>query len=186
MRKKKCYILLNFVTVFTVTLFFSCQPKTKKTKNIDVLENSPVAVGKEVNLKYTDSGRLTAILRSPLILDFTNKVFGYREFPEGVVLDIIDKDGKVSVITSDYAISYQETGLIDMRGNVDIKTADSTHLLAQQLYWDRNISWVFTDYPYKSHLPDGTLNEGIGFDANQDFTTFSSRVNEGVMFLEDK
>ncbi len=185
MQKRKYYILLNFVTAFAVTLFFSCESKKSNSQNVLISEDAPIAEAFEVNLKYTDSGRLTAVLKAPKILNFTNKSFAYYEFPEGIILDIIDKEGKVSVVTSDYAISYQQTGLIDMRGNVDIKTADSTHLQAQQLYWDKNINWVFTDQPYKSYLPDGSINEADGFDANQDFTILNSRINDGVIFIDE-
>ncbi|MBW1295473.1 LPS export ABC transporter periplasmic protein LptC [Aquimarina litoralis] len=185
MQKKNIYTFINLVTAFAVTLFFSCQSKTSNTSSYLIDEDAPIAEAFEVNLKYTDSGRLTAILRTPKMKDYTNKGFAYREFPEGIILDIIDKDGKVSVVKSDYAIFYEETGLIDMRGNVDIKTADSTHLTARQLYWDQSINWVFTDQPYKSILPDGNVNEADGFDANQDFTILNSRINEGTMFIEE-
>ncbi|WP_196909235.1 MULTISPECIES: LPS export ABC transporter periplasmic protein LptC [unclassified Aquimarina] len=185
MQNKYIYIIVNIVTAFAVTMFFSCQSTTKNDLGGLILEDAPIAEGYEINLKYTDSGRLTAILKTSKILDYSNKPFVYHEFPEGIVLDIIDKEGKVSVVTSDYAISYQQTGLIDMRGNVDIRTADSTHLQAKQLYWDQNINWIFTDQPYKSYLPDGTINEADGFDANQDFTILNSRINDGVMFIEE-
>ncbi len=185
MQNKNIYTLVNIVTAFAVTMFFSCQSTTKNDLGNLILEDAPIAEGYEINLKYTDSGRLTAILKTSKILDYSNKSFVYYEFPEGIVLDIIDKEGKVSVVTSDYAISYQQTGLIDMRGNVDIRTADSTHLQAKQLYWDQNINWIFTDQPYKSYLPDGTINEADGFDANQDFTILNSRINDGVMFIEE-
>ena len=183
--KKNNIILLNIVTAFAVTMFFSCQSTVNNQQDYLFSEDAPIAEAYEVNLKYTDSGRLTAILKTSKILDYSNRSFAYHEFPEGIVLDIIDKEGKVSVVTSDYAISYQHTGLIDMRGNVDIQTADSTHLQAEQLYWDQNINWIFTDKPYKSYLPDGTINEADGFDANQDFTILNSRINDGVMFIEE-
>ncbi len=185
MQKRNYNIVLNVVTAFAVTLFFSCETKKKGASQKLISEQAPIAEAFEVNLKYTDSGRLTAVLKAPKILDYTNKYFAYYEFPEGIVLDIIDKEGKVSVVTSDYAISYRQTGLIDMRGNVDIKTADSTHLQAKQLYWDQNINWVFTDQPYKSYLPDGSINEADGFDANQDFTILNSRINDGVIFIDE-
>jgi LPS export ABC transporter protein LptC len=186
MQYKKVYILLvNIVTAFVVTMFFSCQSTKKNDQKYLILEDAPIAEAYEINLKYTDSGRLTAILKTSKVLDYSNKSFVYHEFPEGIVLDIIDKEGKVSVITSDYAISYQKTGLIDMRGNVDIQTADSTHLRAKQLYWDQNINWIFTDQSYKSYLPDGTINEADGFDANQDFTILNSRINDGIMFIDE-
>ncbi len=185
MQKKYNNILLNFVTAFAVTLFFSCQSDVSGDQSYNMSEDSPIGEAFEVSLKYTDSGRLTAVLNAKRILDFTHRSFGYHEFPDGIVLDVIDKEGKVSKITSDYAISYQKTGLIDMRGNVDIKTADSTHLRADQLYWDQNINWVFTDRPYKSVLPGGDVNEGDGFDANQDFTILNSRINDGVIFIKE-
>ncbi len=185
MQNKNIYSIFNIVIAFAVTMFFSCQSVKKKKQISLISEETPIAEAFEVNLKYTDSGRLTAILKTPKVLDFSNKDFAYFEFPDGIVLDIIDKEGKVSVVTSDYAISYKQTGLIDMRGNVDIKTADSTHLQAKQLYWDQNINWVFTDQPYKSYLPDGTINEADGFDANQDFTILNSRINDGVMFIKE-
>ena len=178
-------MILNIVTAFAVTMFFSCQTKKKNNDTQLVMEDAPIAEAYEVNLKYTDSGRLSAILKAPKILDYSNKVFPYHEFPDGIILDIIDKEGKISVVTANYAISYKETGIIDMRGEVDIRTADSTHLEAEQLYWDQTISWVFTDQPYTSYLPDGTINEADGFDANQDFTILNSRINDGVMFIKE-
>lgn len=177
--------LFNIVTAFAVTIFFSCKSKNNNALEYSLPEDAPIAEGYEINLKYTDSGRLVAKLKTSKLLDFSNKDFAYHEFPEGIVLDIIDKEGKVSVVTSDYAISYKKTGIIDMQGNVDIKTSDSTHLIAKQLYWDQNLNWVFTDHPYKSYLPDGTINEADGFDANQDFSILNSRVNDGVMYIEE-
>ncbi|RZS99787.1 LPS export ABC transporter periplasmic protein LptC [Aquimarina brevivitae] len=185
MNKKPYRIIINFVTALAVTLFFSCHDNKQTTTNPEVFKNTPEGEAFNVNLKYTDSGRLMAVLKSPKILNFNNKSFGYWEFPDGVVLDIIDEEGKVSVIKADFAISYPQTNLIDMRGNVDILTADSTRLKAQQLYWDQEANWIFTDYPYTSILPDGTINEGDGFDANQDFTILNSRINEGVLFIKD-
>jgi len=178
--------IVSVVIIFVMTTLFSCQPKQKKTAQvIEKYKDAPAAVGLEINLKYTDSGRLAAILRAPRLLNYTNKIFGYYEFPDGLTLDMIDKEGRVSVIKADYAISYQHTGLIDMRENVDINTADSTHVMAQQLFWDQSINWVFTDLPYKSYLPDGTINEADGFDANQDFTILNSRTNEGIMVIKE-
>ncbi|MFL1894962.1 LPS export ABC transporter periplasmic protein LptC [Aquimarina sp. 2-A2] len=185
MRKSLPHIIINFVTAFAVTLFFSCQSKRNNQNRSVSIEDVPIGEIFDVNLKYTDSGRLTAVLKAPKILDFTNQNFAYHEFPDGVVLDLIDKEGKISVVKADYAISYRETGLIDMQGNVDIKTADSTHLKAKQLYWNQNNDWIFTDQPYTSYLPDGAINQADGFDANQDFTILNSRINEGVMVIDE-
>ena len=185
MRSGNTYIFLNIVIAFAMTMFFSCKSENAQKPILPGAQEKAIAEAFEVQLKYTDSGRLTAILNADRILDYTNKEFPFKEFPDGVTLDMIDKEGQISTITADYAISYDETGLIDMIGNVDIKTADSTHLEANQLFYDTNLNWVFTDQPYKSTLPDGTINEGSGFDANQNFTVLNSRSNDGIMFIKE-
>lgn len=185
MQQQHYHIVLNSVIACAMTLFFSCDPQDSKDQVLMNFENAPNATGKEIQLKYTDSGRLTAILKTPVILDYTNRAIGYREFPEGLVLDIIDKDCKKTVITSDYGISYTTTGIIDLQGNVDIFTGDSIHLKAPQLYWDQENSWVFTDHQYTVTFPNGSFNDGYGFDANQDFSNFNSRTNVGIQIVEE-
>lgn len=183
LRKFKVYI--SSVVIFT-TLLFSCQSKTKSSKNV-FFEDVPIAKGSDLNLKYTDSGRLTAILKTPVVLDFTHKSqVGYQEFPKGVRLTLFDEKGDTTVVTSEYGVSYQTTGLIDLRGDVHIRMADSTHLQSEQLYWDQKESWVFTDHPYKVIFSNGSYNDGDGFDANQDFTNFRSRTNVGTQVLEEE
>ena len=176
---------MNTVIAFAITVFFSCTKKTSQDNLNLILANAPDAIGKDIHLQYTDSGRLTAVMNTPLIHSFTNREFAYREFPEGVILDLFDKEGKKTIVKADYGISYVNTNIIDLRGNVDIKTGDSIHLTAPQLYWDQDHSWVFTDHPYKVIRPDGSFNNGDGFDANQDFTNFNSRSNIGVQLIAE-
>ena len=187
MLSKQHYIIINIVTAFAVTLFFSCNSERSAQQAPFDFVGAPDAVGKEIQLKYTDSGRLTAVLVAPTVLDFTSGEVGYREFPDGLVLDVFDKtkENKKTVVTANYGIAYENTGIVDLRGNVDILTRDSIHLEAPQLYWDQGQSWMFTDSSYKATFPDGSFNDGHGFDTNQDFTNFSSRTNVGVQLLKE-
>ena len=186
MHAKKHYMIINFVTAFAVTLFFSCNSKGGSEQVPFNFVDAPDGIGKEVQLKYTDSGRLRLVLRTPRILDYTSGSFGYRKFPDGLVVDIFDKKGeRQAVITSEYGISYERTGIIDLQGNVDIRTGDSLHLQAPQLYLDQKNSWVFTDNQYKVTFANGSFNDGHGFDASQDLSNFNSRTNVGVQFIEE-
>ena len=81
---------------------------------------------------------------------------------------------------SDYAIRYGSSGLVDLRRNVVLTTADGNVLEAQQLYWDQKGKWLFTDEPYRITFSDGSYNDGSRFDANEDFTIFLSRNNTGI------
>ncbi|MDT0675010.1 LPS export ABC transporter periplasmic protein LptC [Autumnicola musiva] len=179
------HIISGIVTLIGVTMLFSCQGNLNEVREMDMQGDSPQAVAQGLNLKFTDSGRLVAILRSPKMYDYTNKNFPFREFPDGLEVEFFDENNKKNTITSDYGIIYDETGLIDLRGNVVIVTSDSTQLEASQLYWDQNKSWVFTDRPNTIRFPDGGVNQGQGFDSNQNFGNFRSRTNVGVQILDE-
>lgn len=167
-------------------MLFSCQGNLNEIRALDLQGGSPQAIAEGLNLKYTDSGRMVANLKSPKMLDFTNKDFPYREFPEGVEVEFYDENNQKSILTANYGIIYEKTGLIDLRGDVVLYTSDSTKLEASQLYWDQNRSWVFTDKSNRIQFPNGALNEGEGFDSNQNFGNFRSRTNVGVQIIEEK
>ena len=177
--------LKSVITTVVVITLFACEGNIKNVKKLNLKDDAPVAIGKEINLKYTDSGLLTANLITPTLLDFSNFEFPYREFPDGIILYFY-QGSKTTTIKADYAIQYQNTNLVDLRKNVSVITADSLVLNATQLYWDQKNQWVFTDLPYTITFSDGSYNDGIGFDSSEDFTTFISKKNQGVQFIDKK
>lgn len=164
--------------------FLSCEGNVKNVQQLSVQDYEPVAVGVNINLKYTDSGRVVSNLLAPKALDYITLDFPYREFPEGIELRYWDEDNKKSTVTSNFAIRFEANQLVDLRDNVVIVTADSTTLLTNQLYWDQKNKWVFTDQPYQIKFKDGSFNEGSGFDGSEDFTTFMSRTNQGMQLID--
>jgi LPS export ABC transporter protein LptC len=168
-----------------VITLFACDGSYKDKQQLSVKDDAPRAIGKEVNLKYTDSGKLMTNLLAPTLLDYSNYGFPYQEFPDGVEVRFW-QDGEKSIVTSDYAIRYSGTGMIDLRDNVIVVTNDSLVLKASQLYWDQNNQWVFTDQPYQIEFKDGSYNDGERFDSSQDFTEFISRKNTGVQLIDQK
>lgn len=184
------HIFRNLYNLMVVAVFatavFSCKGNLEDVRKMDIPEDAPQAIGKGIHLKYTDSGILTSRLRSDLMKDFSNKEFPYQEFPEGVQVEFFDEERKKNTVTADYGVVYEETGLIDLRGNVVIVTSDSTRLSADQLYWDQNRNWIFTDRPNTIQFKNGAVNNGQGFDSNQEFSNFRSRSNVGVQIIDDK
>lgn len=177
---------MSIVILFGVAMLFSCQNRINSLRKMNQNPLTPQTIEKAVNLVYTDSGTVALTLTSPKLLDFRNLDFPYQEFPNGVVVHFYDDNKEENIIIADYAIVFQETNLINLIGNVKITLSDSTVLTAEQLYWDRKEQWVFTDQPYTVKMPNGTVNNGQGFDANQKFTNFISRINTGKHYIEDK
>lgn len=172
------------VLVLAITLF-ACESNYQNVKKLSLSDGAPIAEGKDINFKYTDSGKLVTNLLAEKLLDYSNLEFPYKEFPQGIEVHYWDEKGQKNTVTADYAIQFDKTGLVDLRNNVVVKTADSMVLNANQLYWDQKNKWVFTDQPYQIKFKDGSYNDGaVGFDSSEDFTTFLSRKNQGVQLVD--
>lgn len=184
MKSYKSHIYLSMVTVFTVTMFFSCENNFKAVQNIGILDSGPLTIAENINSKYTDSGRLKTILQSPKMLNYSNREFAFYEFPEGLKLILFDKEKKESNVYSDYAIMYDKTGIIDLQGNVVIATHDKDTLFADQLFYDQNKEWLFTNQPVTFKMQDQLIN-GNGFDSNRDFTNAQVLEMTGHVYLNE-
>ncbi|MGE5944244.1 MAG: LPS export ABC transporter periplasmic protein LptC [Flavobacteriales bacterium] len=180
----KKYTILNIVTVFTVTMFFSCKDNTNEVLKIGISENEPIGIADTFNLKYTDSGRVKAILIGPKMFDYSNRDFPFMEFPEGIYLEVFDEDNNKSIVVSDYAISYTYTDLIDLQGNVKLSTHKKDTLFAEQLYYDQDKEWLFTNKPVKFKMGLDMIN-GRGFDSNSKFTNAEVLEVDGNITVEE-
>ena len=175
LKKYRCY---QIVTVLAVTLFFGCESNFKDVQKIHFSEFVPTGDADNVNLKYTDSGRITAILISPKMFDFATESFSFTEFPKGIDVTLFDKNGKRTVVQSDYAVSYKPTNLIDLKGNVKIISQDGQTLETEQLYFDQKNNWFFTEKNFKFTDPKGVSN-GQGIDFSKDFKVINSQKIAG-------
>ena len=112
--------MLKSVMMFTAVItLFSCEGNYNNIQKMNLKDEEPVAVGKTINLKYTDSGKVTVNLLAPLLKDYSNFEFPYQEFPEGITLYFWDKENK-STVRSDYPVQFKNTGIVDLIGNVKI------------------------------------------------------------------
>jgi LPS export ABC transporter protein LptC len=180
----KKHTILNIVTVFTVTMFFSCKDNFKEVQKIGISENEPIGVAENINLKHTDSGKIKAILISPKMLDYSNRDFPFSEFTEGVYMELFDEQNNKSVVVADYAISYSNTDLIDLQGNVRLSTHNKDTLFAEQLYYDQKNEWMFTNKPVIFKQGSDMIN-GRGFDSNTKFTNAQVLEVDGSLTINE-
>jgi LPS export ABC transporter protein LptC len=181
-------IYLKTAAIIFATVFFSCQDNYDDIKRMQKISLAPAGIAENINLKQTDSGIVKLNLISKKMIDFSNKNFAHTIFPQGIELHLYDDDDNSleTIILSDYAIHYDKTDLIDLRGNVRITTPDGIKLLTEQLYYDQKTEWVFTNNEYRYEGKDGEYNVGKGgFDANNDMSIFSSIDNDGQQYIKD-
>lgn len=175
------YIRLNYwVALATVLLMVACESNFKEVQKINFSEFMPSGEAENFNLKYTDSGRIKSILVSPKMLDYSNVEFPFIEFPKGIHVTMYDADGKRTFITSDYAVTFKGTDLIDLQKNVKISNETGQFLETEQLYFDQKNEWFFTEKKFKFTDPKG-VSFGEGIDFSKDFKIVNSqRINGAI------
>lgn len=174
--------IINFsVTVFAVTLFFGCQSNFKDIQRINLSEFMASGEADSVNLKYTDSGRIKAIMVSPKMMDYGTVLYPFTEFPKGIEVTLYDQDGKKNFIKSDYAITFKGTDIIDMQGNVRMTSEGGQYLETEQLYYDQKNEWFFTEKKFKFTDPFKGETQGDGLDFSKDFKRINFQKVSGVI-----
>lgn len=185
MNLPKRYSLI-VVTVFAVTLFFGCESNFKDVQKINFSEFVPGSDADTVNIKYTDSGRITGVLISPKMLDYSNLDFPFTEFPKGLDVTLYDKKQKRTFIRSNYAVSYKTTGIIDLQGKVRITSEAGQVLETEQLYFDQKNEWFYTERKFKLTDAKG-VSFGQGIDFSKDFKVINSqRISGEIESNDDK
>lgn len=174
------------VTIFIVTMFFSCESDIKKVQQLSETSFVPTGEADTINLKYTDSGRIKSILKSPKMLDYSNITNPFTEFPKGIHVTLIDNKGSITTVVANYAISYKNTDIIDLQGKVTISSQNGKRLETSQLYFDQKNEWFFTEKHFKYTDEAGGYLEGPGVDFSKDFKIFNMQQSSGEVNTSDK
>ena len=188
MRKKFNNIFQSIAVIFMMAMFFCCTNNTKEVRDFLADENKPIGIAKNANHMYKDSGYITNRLITPLLHDYSNrKEHPYNEFPKGIKIVTIDKNGIDSTtITGNYGISYNKTSVAEIKGNVVVLNhTDKVVLETNQLFWDQKEKYFFTEDGFRLTTQRDTIN-GFGFEANQDLTKWVAKDITGDIAADQK
>ena len=175
---------MHFLRIFIFIFLLSCEDNFQEIQNINSKNILPIGITENLKLIYTDSAKVKAILYSDLNKDFTNQSFPYSEFPEGLKITFYDNDLNETIVTSDYAITYNKTNIVNLIGNVVINNFDGSELKTKQLYWDPEQEWLFTEEKFSFKNIDYDIIASR-LDANRSFTIFNTGKLDGKVLVED-
>jgi len=164
---------LYFISITFLLVFISCKKDIEKVKKVSkIRSNLGVERATDVAISYTDSGYLKAKIFSPLMERYPQKTEPYMEMRKGVKGYFYNRDGEAeSSLTANYAISYENKKIIEVRDNVHVKNIRNEELETEKLIWDQKTELIYTDNFIKLKTDDEILY-GTGFEANQTFTRY--------------
>ncbi len=173
---------ISFFAIFvSIAVLLSCESNFKEVQKSNFSEFTPSGEADSINLKYTDSGKIQAVLVSPRMLDYATVDFPFTEFPKGISVTLYDENSKKTFVTAKYAVTFKNTDLIDLQGNVKITNEVGQLLETEQLYFDQKNEWFYTEKKYKFTDPKG-ISFGEGIDFSKDFKIINSQRISGEIF----
>ena len=186
MTKSIVYKITNIAIVFTVAMFFSCTNSAKEVRDFLADKNLPIGEAVDINLKHTDSGSVDIKMKAPLMLDFANREnHPYSEFPKGIFITTIEKNGDSTTIEGDYAKSYSKTSVSEIKDNVVIiNYAENKKLETSEVFWDQKTHYFFTEKKFIFHTLTDTIY-GTGFEASEDLKLWWVKNQSGVIEIKD-
>ena len=177
MLKKAKHIYNSIATICLVAMFFSCTNSKKEVRDFLADKNLPVGSAIDIYHVHKDSGRITSKTKAPVFYDFSNrKEHPYKEFPKGIEIITIDKSGTDSTtISGNYALTYDITKVSEIRGNVVVTNhSKQTKLETNQLFWDQEEHYFFTEDGFRFTTPESVIN-GYGFESNEGLTKWMAK-----------
>ena len=183
------HLLYNFIknvkSAAVIIVFFSCEDNTALLMQINTFNENPVGKAYNISMTYTDSANIKAKLSAPVHLDYSHLSFKYSEFPQGLKVIFYNEQMQENKVFADYGILYNQTKIVDLKGNVVLLSYDGSRLETSQLYWDAEKEWLFTEEPFIFQNSDYNL-AADRLDTNKEFTKFLTGKLSGTIAVKEK
>ena len=176
----------NIVIALSIAMFFACEKAIKEMNNPIDDKKEPIAIVDSLNTIYKNYGEIVINLKAPVMLDFSNiETHPYKEFIKGIHLVRFNTKVDSISVFGDYAISHESKKVTDLRGNVIIiNHSENSRLDTEQLYWDQNTGYFFTEKKYKLNK-NGDIYYGKGFESNESLENFETSEQTGSVNIKE-
>jgi LPS export ABC transporter protein LptC len=171
-------------------LFHSCKNDIETIKALSDELNLPNQSGKNFEVQYSDSGKLLAIFKAPLVERYVRKgdKGSYYEFNKGIEILFYDKNEELeSIVTARHGMYYEDKNLGVASDSVvgrNIRTGEQ--LNTEELFWDRENKTIYSHVFTKITNDDGVFYGEKGFESDQDFNNYKLIGSSGTVRVRNE
>lgn len=184
----KVYKILNnkisIAVVISITaLLFSCKNDIKTVNSIAGISNLPIQVAKNVEIIYSEQGRIMAKMKAPVMERYENER-KYTLMPKGIEMLFYDSLMHVeSKLLSKYAISYDDTQIMEAKNDVRVTNKKGEQFNSEHLIWDQKKEKIYSNEFIKITTADD-ITFADGFESDQYFNKYEIKKPRGVISLK--
>jgi len=164
-----------------IFLLVSCSKAPPSNDAIRVKENDPVMSAKNIEVLFSDSGKVQAKLTSPLMNRYSGES-PFLEFPTGFKIFMFDSVQKItSTITGNRGMRKEQSHLMEAWGNVVVRNEKKNEQInTEHLLWSESEHKIWSDVKVKITRPDQVIY-GSRMESNESFTHYSIQDPSGEM-----
>jgi LPS export ABC transporter protein LptC len=154
-------------------LLAGCGNDLESVNAITNTYSGPVMSAKNIEVIFSDSGKIQARINSVLLNRFSSPE-PIMEFPRGFKITIFDSALRTeTTITANYGKRKDFARIMDARGNVIVRNeVKKQQLNTEHLTWDENRRMVYTSDPVKITTLDKVVF-GKGLRSNESFSDYT-------------
>lgn len=185
MAPRRYLFIVPAALISGITLLSSCEKKQVVVNDLQIKE-MPSLSGRNVETMYSDSGKVTLVVRTPLIQQFTTKEDPHTLFPEGLTVLFYDKKTKPQAsITAHYARYTEKDEQWELRDSVVAVNTEGDILETELLYWSEPRDRVWSDRFVRFTLKDKIIM-GTGFESDSRLTNGTIKNVSGTIYVNDE
>ena len=182
---RRYLLIVPAVVISGIALLSSCEKKQVVVNDLQIKE-MPSLSGKNVETMYSDSGKVTLVVRTPFIKQFTAKEDPHTLFPEGLTVLFYDKKTEPQAsITAHYARYTEKDEQWELRDSVVAVNTEGDILETELLYWSEPRDRVWSDRFVRFTLKDKIIM-GTGFESDSRLTNGTIKNVSGTIYVDDE
>ncbi|MCU0377743.1 MAG: LPS export ABC transporter periplasmic protein LptC [Bacteroidales bacterium] len=186
MSAQRRYIKIIYAVLLTGTaLLLSCEKKSEVLKELTIKE-LPSLSARNIETMYSDSGKVTIVVRSPLINQYTGGDEPHTLFPEGLTVLFYDKKTVPQAsIYSKFARYTEKNKQWELRDSVVAVNTDGDILETELLYWSEPKESVWSDRFVRITGKDQIIM-GTGFESDPRLTRWKIKNVSATIYIKNE
>lgn len=185
MRPHTVYSIAALILVAFIMLLTSCDRKNVTITDLQIA-GLPALSARDLETMYSDSGRVTLVMRSPLIEQYKSGEHPHTLFREGLTVLFYDlMEEPQATIRANYARFTEKDEVWELRDSVVATSNKGEMLETELLFWSQAKERLWSDR-FVKFTHDDQIVMGTGFESDARFTDWTIKNVTGTIYIQDE
>ncbi len=176
---------ISMIALTGAFMLFSCQSDLQTIEAITKIDAGPVESAFDVEIVYSDQAHVRMILHTPRMDRYEGEE-PYLELPQGLEVVFYDTlKRQTSFMTAKYAISHEDSEIIEARNDVVVINEAGEKLNTEHLTWDQKQGIIYSDKFVRITTEEEVLY-GEGFESDERFDQWTITRPRGTFKVDTR